>query len=326
MAREIDKLQAPLLVTWQLTRDCDLACLHCCTDSAPNKPLHDELDPKEAKELAHELGASEIPYVMLCGGEPMVVPHFFEIAEILGEAGVQLKIETNGQRFNDVHAAKLARLPIRSVQISLDGDSQEVYGRQRPGAMLEQTHKACRAVRDAGLPLEITFAPTRINIHEVDAVIDRALEFGAYRFNTGKLMHIGRAARLWRKLEPSAEQYRNFLERLDSHAERVGHTMRFCYAPFSMEESLTGLLEEAPATMLVLPNGKVKVAAALPYVCADLRHQSVQEAWSAYCAAWRDTTVTEAVHRASRDEALHAGANEWQTLPIFSIPDARDGT
>jgi len=27
------------MVTWQLTRDCNLACLHCCTDSAPGRAL-----------------------------------------------------------------------------------------------------------------------------------------------------------------------------------------------------------------------------------------------------------------------------------------------
>ena len=40
----IDGLRAPLLVSWQITRDCDLCCLHCCTESAPGKGLPDELD------------------------------------------------------------------------------------------------------------------------------------------------------------------------------------------------------------------------------------------------------------------------------------------
>ena len=93
-------------------------------------------------------------------------------------------------------ARRLARLPIRSIQISLDGDTQEVYERQRPGASLAQAHAACRAVRDAGLPLEVTFAPTRINIHEAGAVIARARALGAFRFNSGQLMRLGTAARL----------------------------------------------------------------------------------------------------------------------------------
>src|SRR5438128_6720858 len=175
----IDGLSAPLLVTWQLTRDCDLACLHCCTDSAPGKRLADELGREEALRLADDIAASGVPYVMLAGGEPLVVGHFFEVAERLGEAGVKLKIETNGQRFDESAAQRLAKLPIRSIQVSVDGDTQEVYGRQRAGGSLARAHAACRAVRSAGLPLEITFAPTRINIHEALAVIERARALGA---------------------------------------------------------------------------------------------------------------------------------------------------
>src|SRR5215468_881707 len=106
----IDTLSAPLFVSWQLTRDCDLACLHCCTESAPGKPLKDELSRSEAFTLAQDIVASGVPYVMLCGGEPLVVPHFFDIAEFLGQAGVRLKVETNGQRFGPGEAQRLAAL------------------------------------------------------------------------------------------------------------------------------------------------------------------------------------------------------------------------
>jgi MoaA/NifB/PqqE/SkfB family radical SAM enzyme len=319
MASRIDDLRAPLLISWQLTRDCDLACLHCCTESAPGKALADELDAEGAVKLAGDIVHSEVPYVMLCGGEPLMVPHFFDVAEILGAAGVQLKIETNGQQFGEAAAARLARLPIRSVQISLDADTQAVYEQQRPGGRLDKAHAACRAVRAAGLALEITFAPSRINIHEVEAVIERALALGAYRFNTGKLMRIGTAARLWHKLEPSPEQYRRFREVLDARLERVGETMTLCYSPFSMEEGLCDFLEQAPATMLVLPNGRVKVAAPLPYICADLRQQSVAQAWDAYRSAWRDETVVDAIRRASKDDFLHADANAWAAVPIVNM-------
>ena len=106
-------------------------------------------------------------------------------------------------------AARLARLPIRSIQISLDGDSEEVYQRQRPGGSLAARARGVPRRRgEAGLPLEVTFAPTRLNIHEAEHVIERARSLGAFRFNTGKLMRIGTAARLWDKLEPDAAQYR----------------------------------------------------------------------------------------------------------------------
>jgi len=132
-------------------------------------------------------------------------------------------------------------------------------------------------------------------------------------------MRIGTAARLWHKLAPSAEQYRIFRGVLDAAAGQVGDTMRLCYAPFSIEESLCDFIDQAPATMLVLPNGKVKVAAALPYLCADLRRQSMADAWDAYRSAWRDETVMDALRRASDDESHHEQANTWQSLPVLAM-------
>ena len=319
MANRIDSLKAPLLVSWQITRDCDLCCLHCCTDSAPGKRLPDELDAEEAMRIVDEIIRNEVPYVMLCGGEPLVVPHFFRIAEALGASGVQLKIETNGQRFDAEVADRLARLPVRSIQVSLDGDTQEVYERQRPGASLDKAHAACRAIRAAGLPLEITFAPTRINLHEAGAVVQRAAALGAFRFNTGKLMRVGTAARLWDRLEPAPEQYREFRNLLAQQARILGGQLEFCYSPFTLGEALRASLEEAPATLLLLPNGWVKVAAALPEICADLRRESLADAWSAYCGAWRDESVLAAVGRAIGGEVQHAGANSWRRVAVTQV-------
>ncbi len=318
----IDSLVAPLLVSWQITRDCDLCCVHCCTESAPGKKLHDELDAAAAFRIAEEIVRSDVPYVMLCGGEPLVVPHFFQLADILGKGGVQLKIETNGQRLDEAAAERLARLPVRSVQVSLDADSSGVYARQRVGGILEEAHAACRAVRAAGLPLEITFAPTRINIHEAQAVIDRAATLGAFRFNTGRLMRIGTAARLWNRLEPDPEQYRQFLSVLRRNESQAGKPgMELCYEPFSMEDGLRRCLADPPATLLVLPNGAVKVAAALPYTCANLRHDTLAEAWEAYCCAWQSDRITSAVSRAIADDSSHADANAWRPFDALPLTD-----
>ena len=311
----IDALAAPLFVSWQLTRDCDLCCLHCCTESAPGKRLPDELDADEAMRVAREIVSCEVPYVMLCGGEPLVVPHFFAVAEALGRAGIHLKIETNGQRLDGATVERLARLPIRSIQISLDGDTEETYRRQRPGGSLASAHAACRAVHAAGLPLEVTFAPTRLNIGELPAVIERARSFGAFRFNTGKLMRLGTAARRWSVLEPSEVQYRQFRDTLDCHAAIEG-PMALCYIPFDVAEGLRRSLADPPATLLVLPNGWVKVAAALPHVCANLRATGLAGAWKAYCDAWHDAGVVAAAKEAVVDDSRHPNSTRWQLMSL----------
>ena len=318
-ARALDpvaQLGAPLFVSWQITRDCDLCCLHCCTESAPGKRLPDELDADEAMRVADQIIALGVPYVMLCGGEPLVVPHFLALAERLGNGGVQLKIETNGQRFDAAIAARLARLPIRSIQISLDGDTEETYARQRVNGSLAAAHAACRAVRAAGMPLEVTFAPTKINLHEVEAVIARACALGAFRFNTGRLMRLGTAARQWRRLEPNETEWAAFRSLLDRAAARLAGELELCFEPFEIADGLAASMASPPATLLVLPNGWVKVAAALPHVCADLRHDRLEDAWNAYRAAWRGATVPAAARRAISDAAHLAHANRWQMLSV----------
>jgi MoaA/NifB/PqqE/SkfB family radical SAM enzyme len=314
MSLPLAALRAPLFVSWQLTRDCDLCCLHCCTESAPGKRLKDELDADEAMRVAGDIVANEVPYVMLCGGEPLVVPHFMRVAEALGRAGVELKIETNGQKLDAAIVERLTRLPIRSIQISLDGDSEETYQRQRPGASLARAHAACRAVTAAGLPLEVTFAPTRHNIADAPRVLARAKALGAFRFNTGRLMRIGTAARLWNTLEPSPAQYETFRALLDEQA-RIEREIELCYIPFDVADGLRQTVADPPATLLVLPNGQVKVAAALAFVCADLRRHRLAEAWQLYREAWQRTEVMEEARRAIEDSTRFARANRWQLLP-----------
>jgi MoaA/NifB/PqqE/SkfB family radical SAM enzyme len=307
----IELLGAPLFVSWQITRDCDLCCLHCCTESAPGKRLRDELDAEEAMRVADEIVRVGVPYVMLCGGEPLVVPHFVALAERLGRAGVDLKIESNGQRLDAAIAERLARLPIRSVQISLDGDTEETYAAQRVGGSLAAAHSACRAVRAAGLPLEVTFAPTRINVHEAECVIERARTLGAFRFNTGRLMRVGTAARQWHRLELAEAEWADYRRLLDGAARRLGSAMELCYEPFEMRDALQASLESPPATLLVLPNGWVKVAAALPDICADLRRDRLDDAWNAYRDAWRSDRVRTAARGVIDDATLLAQANVW---------------
>lgn len=324
----IERLGAPAMVTWQLTRDCNLACVHCCTDSAPGKALTDELNAEEAMRLARDIVKNEVPKVMLAGGEPTMVPHFLEIAEYLGKNGVALKIETNGKNFGPDMIARLKPLPIFSIQISLDGDTPEAYRKQRPGGELEQAHRACREVVAAGLPLEITFAPTRMNIHQAEAVIDRAASFSAFRFNSGLLMRVGTAARLWDRIEPSRAQYAAFLRLLRRKERELRGKMELCYKPWSLTRELQVMFNHPPATVLVLPDGKMKVCAPLPHLCADLRQDDLAGAWRKYKSAWTDPRIKRAVFETVEDSSLLSRSNNWVMLRNDSpaVPAAAGGS
>src|SRR6187402_895506 len=41
------ELGAPLYIAWQVTNECNLACLHCIEESGPGKAFRDELGKEE---------------------------------------------------------------------------------------------------------------------------------------------------------------------------------------------------------------------------------------------------------------------------------------
>jgi len=86
-----------------------------------------------------------------------------------------------------------------------------------------------------------------------------------------------------------------------------------------MAEGLRRSFTDPPATLLVLPNGWVKVAAPLPQICADLRRDTLAQAWKAYRDAWHDKSVVAAAGRAIEDASRHAEANAWQLLPVAQV-------
>jgi MoaA/NifB/PqqE/SkfB family radical SAM enzyme len=164
------------------------------------------------------------------------------------------------------------------------------------------------------MPLEITFAPTRLNIHEAEDVIYAAMEFGAFRFNTGGLMRLGTAAKLWDKLEPSSADYEKFLKLLCDKEAEIGGRMELAFRPFWFQNDMVSAIKEPPGTLLVLPNGKVKVTAGLPFVCGDLKQQSLAEVWDGYRAAWKDPRVARELKLLAADNSYLAQTDRFVEL------------
>ena len=75
-------------------------------------------------------------------------------------------------------------------------------------------------------------------------------------------------------------------------------------------------LDIPQAMLLVVPNGKVKLLNALPFAPADLRRDSLEQAWHAYREAWRTTEVRDFVLRCRSEPALLRHANETWALAL----------
>jgi len=315
----VEEYRAPLFLAWQLTNRCQARCLSCCEESGPDKAWSDELDRVEALELARRIVDAGIPYVAFGGGEPLGVPHCREILDVLAAGGVALKIETDGSRIDDACADHLARLSVECVQISVDGPNANMHERVRPGSSFVAATGAIRRLAARGIAPQLVFVPTRLNLADMKATYDFAVELGCSAFVTGPLMRIGRAAASWQRIACGAEAWSDAELSLRAHARERGEPIALSIYPWDILVELRERLESPQAMLLVVPNGKVKLLNALPFSPADLRVDSLETAWTAYRDAWRTAEVRDFIGRCRAEPALLRHANEtWPVLTAIN--------
>lgn len=308
------ELKAPLFIAWQLNAACNIECLHCCEEAGHSIP--DELTKDEITEFINQIIELNIPYVALSGGEPLLHPEFFNISRIIREHNITLKVETNGILIDREVASKFAELKFRSVQVSVDGATPEVFENLRRKGNFQKTIDACKYLIEAGVNTEIVFVPTKFNIHETGDVIDLAYKMGIYGFYTGKIMRIGRAHKNWDILCPSEKEYEQFFKVLKEKQTQYNGKMKIYYYPYDVIEELKYRLRYPAASLLVLPNGKVKIIGPLPFICGDLRKHSLLEVWQRYKKAWQLPEVIEFAEKVIEEPELLKEANKWRELCI----------
>ncbi|HVN44835.1 MAG TPA: radical SAM protein [Steroidobacteraceae bacterium] len=312
--RALENYSAPLFIAWQLSNRCGARCLACCEESGPEKAWRDELTRSEALSVAQQIAAAGIPYVAFGGGEPLAVPHCWDLFDVLAAAGVALKLETDGSLIDDATAERLAGLAFRCVQISIDGATATTHERVRPGGRFAAAVAAIERLVSRAAPPQLVFVPTRLNIHEAIATYELAVRLGCEAFVTGPLMRIGRAAAAWQELACSEAEWQHAAGELRERAASLGGGTRLAIYPWDILTELDVRRASPQAMLLIVPNGKVKLLNALPFAPADLRRDSLADAWHAYREAWRSHQVGDFIDRCRRDPALLRHANE--TWPV----------
>jgi len=311
--RSVEEYRAPLFIAWQLTNRCRARCVTCCEESGPDKAWRDELTRPEALDLARAIVDAGIPYAAFGGGEPLGVPHAWEIFEILSAGGTAIKLETEGSYIDEAAADRLAELAVQCIQISVDGATAATHERVRPGSSFDSAIASLERCARRGLKPQMVFVPTRLNLAEMCDAYDLAERTGCDTFVTGPLMRLGRAAQGWANFAPADTEWRSGAEALRAHAASRGTPVTLSIYPWDILTEIRTRLESPQAMLLVVPNGKVKLLNALPFAPADLRRDSLAQAWQAYREAWRSDKVREFVDRCERDPSLLRHANEtWE--------------
>ena len=160
------------IVVWNLTRTCNLKCVHCYTSSEA-KRYPDELPTEQCKAVLDDLADFKVPAVLFSGGEPLVRPDLFELAAHARSKGLHVVLSTNGTLIDRAKAQRLKDLQFAYVGISLDSAIPAIHDEFRgvQGAF-ERTMRGFRHCVDVGQKVGLRLTLTRHTCENLDLLFD----------------------------------------------------------------------------------------------------------------------------------------------------------
>ncbi len=207
------------VVVWNITSRCNLRCRHCYLE-AGDGAKRDELTAAEGYELIRELADMKIPVLLFSGGEPLLRPDLWELAEFAANQGIRIVLSTNGTLITPAIAARIRDCGFSYVGVSIDG-GQQVHDDFRclPGAF-EKALEGLRNAREAGLNTGIRFTVNRDNYRELPLVMDLLKREGIPRFCLYHLVYAGRGREMANR-DLTVEEKRELVEYLIGQVESL---------------------------------------------------------------------------------------------------------
>jgi len=218
----------PKWIAWEITRRCNLRCVHCRSSSEMEVKEHPDFPIEEAYRIIDDISSYAKPVIVLSGGEPLLRKDVFDIAKYGTEKGLRMCLATNGSLVNDDIAAKIKNVGIRMVSLSLDGSTAEVHDnfRNQKGAF-EGVMNATRLFKKHGVEFLINSSFTKRNQEEIPKVYKLAKELGATAWYMFMIVPTGRGEDIMSELI-SKEDYE---ELLDWHYEMEKDEMDMLVRP-----------------------------------------------------------------------------------------------
>ncbi|MGW8289556.1 MAG: radical SAM protein, partial [Candidatus Bathyarchaeia archaeon] len=90
----------PLILSWNVTRQCNLKCPHCYINATGKKPIN-ELTTEEAKKLIDQICEVSRPLLVLSGGEPLLRSDIYELIRYGSSKGLKMGLGSNGSLIDD---------------------------------------------------------------------------------------------------------------------------------------------------------------------------------------------------------------------------------
>lgn len=194
MHRAVDTDRRPVVLIWEVTQACDLACEHCRADATPERHP-DELTTAEGRALldsAREFGDNQL--VVLSGGDPCKRSDLTELVAYGDDIGLSMSLTPSGtasltrETIDDLSDAGLRRMAL-----SIDGATARAHDAFRGEAgSFAETLEAAESAREAGLPLQINTTVCAETIDQLPGIRDLVGDLGAVLWSVFFLVPVGR--------------------------------------------------------------------------------------------------------------------------------------
>lgn len=203
---------SPKWIAWEITRRCNLRCVHCRSSSEMEAKGHPDFPTSEAFRVIDDIVSYAKPVVVLSGGEPLVRKDVFEIARYGTDKGLRMCLATNGTLVNDETCENIKTSGVRIVSLSLDGSEEGVHDdfRSQKGAFAG-TINAARLFKRHGIEFIVNSSFTRRNQEEIPKVYRLAKELGATAWYMFMIVPTGRGEEIMNELI-SKEEYEEILD------------------------------------------------------------------------------------------------------------------
>ncbi|MEM7353372.1 MAG: radical SAM protein [Acidobacteriota bacterium] len=185
----------PSLISWNLTRLCNLKCPHCYLSAG--KKTTDELTTEECLGLLDEMQGLGTEMVILTGGEPLLRKDIYDLATASAERGLWVVMGTNGVLLDERVARKMVECGVKGVGISIDSIDPAKHNSFRGGPdSWEYSVRALEVAKANGLEVLVQTTVMDMNRDEIPQLIDFARDKGAWSFNLYFLVQTGRGQRM----------------------------------------------------------------------------------------------------------------------------------
>jgi heme b synthase len=286
------------LVAWEITRKCNLNCIHCRAGS-DRGPYPDELDTAKCLEILDQIGRMGEPIIILTGGEPLLRDDVFDLAEHGTKIGLRMVMATNGTLLTPGIVEKIKASGIKRVSISIDGADEDQHDRFRdvPGAF-GRAMEGIRLLKEGGVEFQINTTVTRHNTHNIREILDKAVQLGAAAHHIFMLVPTGRAKEMVNQ-EIDALEYEELLTWFYQMRDKVPLNLKATCAPhyyrilrqqarargedvdyetYGLDAVTRGCLG-GTAFCFIGNNGIVQPCGYLEVECGDLRSSTFESVW-----------------------------------------------